>query len=306
MLKRKLSVCLFILLFTLMGNARQVIPLYNKVPNSIQNDTIKEWSDTTETGRILMRQVKDPALTVFLPAKDKATGTAIIICPGGGYSYLVINKEGTEVAKAFANRGVTAFVLKYRLPDDRIMQDRSIGPLQDAQRALQLIRERAKEWHIDPAKVGIMGFSAGGHLASTASTHFHREVIDNPGQVSLRPDFSILIYPVISFSDSLAHKGSRKNLAGEDTPAALINLYSNEQQVTAETPPTFIFHCADDNVVPVMNSIRYYEALLKNNVPGEIHIYPVGGHGFGLRNKKVKSQWLEICFDWMRMNKWLK
>jgi acetyl esterase/lipase len=174
-----------------------------------------ELNDTTSK-RGKVSKVVDPTLTAFLPEAAKANGTAVIICPGGGYSYLVVNDEGAHVARDFAAHGIAAFVLKYRLPSDVIMVNREIGPLQDAQRAIQMVRERAAEWHIDPGKVGIMGFSAGGHLASTLSTHYQKAVIDNPKNISLRPDFSLLIYAVITFQDSILHKGSKKALIGEN------------------------------------------------------------------------------------------
>ena len=299
----------FLLIFlfdSIHAYTQQVIPLYKTVPNAILVDTIIEKSETTANSRILARRVTTPTLTAFFPEKDKANGTAIIICPGGGYAYLVMNQEGTDVAEAFAKKGVTAFVLKYRLPNNLIMQDQSIGPLQDAQQAIKMVRERAKEWNIDTAKVGIIGFSAGGHLASTASTHFNEAVIENSNNTSLRPSFSILVYPVISFTDSLAHKGSRRSLLGKDTSSPVrVNHYSNEKQVTAATPPTFLLHCEDDKVVPVGNSISYYEALVRFGVKGQLLIYPSGGHGFGLRNKATADQWLDHCFNWMADNKWI-
>jgi acetyl esterase/lipase len=285
--------------------SQEVIDLYKTVPNAIHSVSVNEKLDTSTNNRILVRYVTRPTLTIFLPEKGKANGTAIVICPGGGYSYLVINKEGTDVAKAFIKEGVAAFVLKYRLPNDRIMNDKSIGPLQDAQQAIKIIRERADEWNIEPSRVGIMGFSAGGHLASTASTHFDDVVIDNKNNSSLRPDFSVLVYPVISFSDSLAHKGSRKSLLGEHPSTAQIERFSNERQVTSKTPPTFIIHCEDDKTVLVRNSISYYESLLRNGVKAELHIYPTGGHGFALKNTTVTDQWLDRCFNWMETNKWL-
>lgn len=286
--------------------SQQVINLYKTVPNAIASAVVNEKSDTATNNRIRISQVTQPTLTVFFPEKDKSNGTAVIICPGGGYSYLVINREGTDVAEAFAKKGVTAFVLKYRLPNDKIMNDKSIGPLQDAQQAIKIVRERAVEWNIDTSRVGIMGFSAGGHLAATASTHFNDVVIDNHENNNLRPDFSILVYPVISFSDSLAHKGSRKNLLGDNPSMDQVERFSNERQVTAKTPPTFLIHCGDDKVVSVRNSIGYYESLLRNGVKAELHIYPTGGHGFALNNSTVTDQWLDRCFNWMADNKWLK
>ncbi|MCW3106955.1 MAG: endo,4-beta-xylanase [Segetibacter sp.] len=278
------------------------IPLYKNIPNSIAAD-VKEKIDSSNLKRIRISSVINPTLTVYLPEKSKANGTAVIICPGGGYSYLVINNEGRDVAKELNKKGVAAFVLKYRLPNNKIMQNKEIGPLQDAQQAIKIVRERAREWNVDTAKVGIMGFSAGGHLASTASVKFENAVIANENNTNLRPDFSILVYPVISFTDSLVHKGSRNNLLGENSPAEKIIAYSGELQVTAKTPPAFIMHCSDDKVVPVKNSVKYYEALLKNGVKAELHIYSAGGHGFGLYNSTTKDNWLERCFNWMEATK---
>ena len=291
----------------IISKAQLVIPLYDKVPNSITSKEVWEKSDTTSTGRIRTSLVTIPTLTAFFPDADKAQSAAVIICPGGGYSYLVMNQEGTEIAQAFNKQGIVAFVLKYRLPNEKIMTDKTIGPLQDAQQAIKIVRERAAEWHIDPSKIGIMGFSAGGHLASTASTHFNDKIIDNKNNTSLRPDFSILIYPVISFDDSLAHKGSRRSLLGKDTSStAKRDFYSNEKQVTEITPPTFLLHCEDDRTVLVGNSIYYYEALVRNGVKAELHIYPSGGHGFGMLNKSTPDLWWERCINWMVANKWIK
>lgn len=217
--------------------AQSVIHLYKQVPNSKKTDMQEINDPSSKRGKV--SKVVDPTITAYLPEPSKANGTAVIICPGGGYSYLVVNDEGGNVAQELNTKGIAAFVLKYRLPSDAIMQNREIGPLQDAQRAIQIVRQRAAEWHIDPAKVGIMGFSAGGHLASTLSTHYQKAVIDNPDHINLRPDFSVLIYPVITFQDSILHKGSKKALIGENANAEKVKEYSNELQVTADTPPAF-------------------------------------------------------------------
>ncbi|RFM28658.1 alpha/beta hydrolase [Deminuibacter soli] len=288
------------------AQAQQVIPLYSgTVPNS-KPSQMQEHHDTTGTGAIRgIQKVTTPALTVYLPVSTENTGTAVIICPGGGYHGLAVGHEGYDVAQLLSSWGITAFVLKYRLPDDAIMENKTIGPLQDAQRALQLVRERAAEWKIDVNKVGIMGFSAGGHLASTAGTHFNMPVIENKANVNLRPDFMILCYPVISFADSICHKGSRDNLLGFNAKPDKVKLYSNETQVTAQTPPVFIFHAEDDNVVPVQNTLYFYEALLHKHVPSEMHIYPKGGHGFGLRNPTTTDEWAGRLHNWMKANKWI-
>jgi acetyl esterase/lipase len=217
------------------------MPLYNdSIPNSIPGPD-EEKSEINKEGILIISQVSRPTLSVYLPPKGKATGAAVVICPGGGYSILAAGHEGADVARRFNEMGVAAFVLKYRIPSPKTMQQPSIGPLQDAQRAIQLVREKATDWHINPRAIGIMGFSAGGHLASTAGTHFGNAVIPNPKQTSLRPDFMVLVYPVITFTDStVAHQGSRNNLLGQNATPEMINDFSNERQVTATTPPVFL------------------------------------------------------------------
>lgn len=293
---------LFILLFPLfMVQAQQELPLYGAQP--IPNSKPTADHEKVDTSHVpvwhVYSLVSRPKLMVFLPPAGKATGTAVVICPGGGYGALAFTHEGTDVAKMFNAMGVAAFVLKYRLPSDETMIDKTIGPLQDAQRAIQLVRERAGEWGVNPARVGIMGFSAGGHLASTAGTHFDQEVIGNPQHISLRPDFMILLYPVISFQDSIAHKGSRENLIGRHPGPELLRKYSNELQVTARTPPTFLVHSEDDDVVQVANSIRFYESCLHHGVLAEMHIYPRGGHGYGMNNPTTPDKWTDHLKNWM-------
>lgn len=296
----------FILLaavFTINVTAQQVIPLYkDSIPNSIPGENKEE---TKYSGFLLTQNVSVPTLTVFKPQKQSDKKTAVIICPGGGYAVLATGHEGKDVAEALNKMGVTAFMLKYRLPNDTIMKDKKIAPLQDAQRAIQLVRENAAQWNIDPNKIGIMGFSAGGHLAATASTQFEREVIANPKHTSLRPDFSILLYPVISFTDSLTHMGSRINLIGKNPSKELIEQYSNELQVTAKTPPAFLVHAADDGLVPIGNSMAYYEALLKNGVLSEMLLYPHGEHGFGMINRSTEDRWMDNLKNWMKSGNFL-
>lgn len=226
--------------------------------------------------------------------------------PGGGYGFLSYIREGIDVAKAFNKMGVATFILKSRLPSDKIMVDKTIGPLQDAQQAIKIVRMRAKEWGVDTAKIGVIGFSAGGHLASTVGTHFSKAVIDNKEQTSLRPNFMILIYPVISLQEDISHKGSRNNLIGSNPTSELTNLYSNEMQVTSKTPPTILIHPGDDKVVKVENSLRFYEALLKNGVPAEMHIYPKGSHGFGLTNKTTPDNWMDRVENWLKAEKFIQ
>jgi acetyl esterase/lipase len=279
------------------ASSQTIFPLYpGKVPNAIKSN-IQEKVEGS--GNLFLSKVTVPKLKMFLPDPKIANGAAVVICPGGGYSGLAIIHEGEQVAEAFQKIGVAAFVLQYRLPSDLIMTDKSIGPLQDAQQAIKVVRERAKDWNIDVKKVGIVGFSAGGHLASTAGTHYKVSLIDNPKQISLKPDFMILGYPVISFTDSLTHQGSRENLLGKNPSAQQIKNYSNELQVDSQTPATFLVHAGDDEVVKVQNSLSFYEALQKNNVPAGLMIYPHGGHGFGMNNSTTPDKWFEHCKNWL-------
>jgi len=281
----------------------ETIPLYDTIPNSKTSANAEKSS--VSDGILIVSNVSIPSLTMYRPAMVNDNATAIIICPGGGYSVLAAGHEGSDVASVLNEWGIVAFVLKYRLPDESIMIDKTIGPLQDAQRAIQIVRQNAKQWNIDPGKIGIMGFSAGGHLASTASTHFNKPVIDNPGNTSLRPDFSVLIYPVISFTDSLAHMGSRSNLIGEGPSAEKIQEYSNELRVNGQTPPAFLVHAIDDDGVKAGNSKQYYEALIRNNIPAELRLYPAGGHGFGMNNKTTPDSWMNRLKTWLKNNHYL-
>jgi len=292
-----ISVTLFFMQETF---AQQTIPLYNgPVPNS-KAYTTEEWWEPQDDGDTIVHYISQPTLTIFLPDKSRVNGTAVIICPGGGYWINSIVKEGFAVARKFNEWGVAAFVLKYRIPNDSSMMDKSIGPLQDAQRAIQLVRMHAGEWKVDPDKIGIMGFSAGGHLASTAATHFNHNYISNEKNINLRPDFAILIYPVISFQNDIAHTGSRDQLIGKDASKEMTDSFSNELQVNDRTPPSFLVQATDDDVVPVMNSIVFYEALIKYKIPAEMHLYKSGGHGFGMKTQNLPSDhWIELFGDWL-------
>ena len=260
-----------------------------KIPLRI-NNTIQEESISTDIIRI--GKVQIPQIEVYLPNKKSATGQGVIICPGGGYSILAYDWEGTDVAKLLNANGIAAFVLKYRLPDSLSSTAPNQVPLMDAQQAMRMVREKASQWNIQPNKIGIMGFSAGGHLAATLSTHFEKDT---------RPDFSILIYPVISMDKNITHMGSRTNLIGKNPTDAMIKLYSNELHVTGKTPPSFLIHATDDDGVPVENSLLYYQALKKNKVPAEMHIYPFGGHGFGLANgNKSLDSWPRLMINWLK------
>lgn len=295
-MKRFASILL--LLVSLNLAAQQTIPLY---PSSIPNSTtysMKEIKMERDGQLIGYRSISQPTLAVYLPDEKTATGTAVVICPGGGYGMESYRAEGTNIAEAFVKKGIAAFILKYRLPGDSIMPDKSVGPLQDAQQAIKIVRQRAEEWKLNPAKIGIMGFSAGGHLASTTGTHFNKSYIPNDENVSLRPDFMILIYPVISMKEGLTHGGSRTNLLGKTPSEEQIKLFSNELQVNQNTPPTWITHTGDDTVVPVENSILFYKELVRNKVPAEMHLYPAGNHGFVL--KLPTDEWMQPLFEWMQ------
>lgn len=222
------------------SRAQNEIKLYEGViPNS--KETPDQEKRTSIKGQdALMEFTSRPSLFIYLPPKEKANGSAVIICPGGGYHALCIGREGFKVARAFNKLGVAAFVLKYRLPDDAIMNDKSTGPLCDAQQAIKIVRQHAERWHLDPHKIGIMGFSAGGHLAATAGTHYEKSFIENKEGISLRPDFMILVYPVISMTDSIGHIGSRDFLFGKSPSEEQIRFLSNEYHVNTSTPPAFI------------------------------------------------------------------
>jgi acetyl esterase/lipase len=281
--------------------AQRVIPLY---PRSVPNSTNAPEEETANTNQSKFYKVSNPKLYIYLPAKELANKTAVIICAGGGYGELNIKREGYDVAEAFNKVGVAAFVLKYRLPNDKLIADKTIGPLQDAQQAIKTVRDSAARWNIDANRIGLMGFSAGGHLASTAGTNFDKALIDNSTQTSVRPDFMILVYPVISFNDSIGHLGSRNNLLGKAPSKEAIRMFSNELQVNKQTPPTFLTHATDDRVVVVNNSIRFYEALLRNGVAVELHVYAKGGHGYGAT--PTFDEWFGRCLHWMRSNEWIK
>lgn len=261
--------------------------------------TILVWPNGAP-GAIGNTPADKPSLTIFLPPADKNTGTGILVCPGGGYAFEAMNKEGYQVAKWLNTLGVAAFVLKYRHGS----RYRYPAPFQDATRAMRIIRYRATKWHLKSDKIGIMGFSAGGHLASTVGTHFDYGKPDakNPiERVSSRPDFMILAYPVITMEDSFTHEGSKHELLGPHPNPKLVELLSNEKHVTSQTPPTFIVQATTDPVVPVQNSVAFYEALHKHGVPVEMHLYENGPHGFGLAKKyPLLSTWPDLCRNWMR------
>ena len=302
MKKYSVLVVIIFLINTLCFGQNYTLPLWpNNIPNYQKTDEI-EIRDTTDAVRI--SYVQKPDISVYLPSKGNATGQAVVICPGGGYRILAYDKEGTDIAKWLNSKGIAAIVLKYRLPLSKSNIVNHKSPLLDAQRAIRLTRYYANEWNIKKDKIGIMGFSAGGHLAATAGTHFDAgdsSASDPVEFMSSRPDFMVLVYPVITFSNSFMHKGSRNALLGEDPDSSLIKNYSNELQVKDNTPPTFIVHAGDDKSVPVENSLLFYHALKDKGIPAEFHIYPEGGHGFSLAiGKGYLETWPDRCIDWLK------
>ena len=278
----------------------EVLELYTEIPceNNLTEEIVEK-----PIGRIISK-VRTPTITIFKPEKDELkNGAGVIICPGGGYTVLAFDWEGTSIAKYFNSIGVTAFVLKYRLPHWESEDCRDKVALADAKRAMRLVRKEAKKYNVDPDKIGIMGFSAGGHLASTLSTHFDNgdlKALDPVEQISCRPNFSILMYPVISCDSTFSHKGSCLNLLGKNPASDQIRHFSNETQITTETPATLLIHSADDTAVPVENSIRYYRQLVELGVPAAMHLFPKGGHGFSMgKEGSYESQWPSLCKQWL-------
>jgi acetyl esterase/lipase len=277
----------------------QSFPLYGDaaIPN-----TRPTADEETGAGTGWIQRVSRPAIQVYLPAPLRATGASVLIIPGGGYAGLTFDFEGVQQAQYFVDHGVAAFVLKYRLPSDQTMLDKSIGPLQDAQQGMRFIRLHAREWNLDPDRVGTIGYSAGGHLAATLATHFERSHIDNPERVSLRPDFLMLVYPVISMDARITHMDSRTALLGPSPSNDSIRQFSAERHVTSETPPTLILAAVDDQLVDVENSIVFLQALRRAGAPVEAHFFDKGQHGFYLL---PRDRWQRMPVEWMTSNGWL-
>jgi acetyl esterase/lipase len=286
--------------------AKATIPLYpGPIPGAIEAPDAEATRDPKEPW-VFRQNISRPTLTVFLPAQARAAAPAVVICPGGSYRGVSIDKEGYSVAQAFNRFGVAAFVLKYRTPSARHMKQTWTGPLQDAQQALSVVRGRAGEWNIDRGRVGIVGFSAGGHLAASASTLFHTPVLSEHDRETVRPSFSVLGYPVISMSDELTHAVSREQLLGRSPSAELIERYSMDRAITDATPPAFLMHAADDASVLVGNSLRYFEALNARKISAQLLVYPRGGHGFGLINATTPDRWIERVQAWMAGEGWIE
>ncbi len=296
MLRSVFTVFVFILSWQTIS-AQEFIPLWDK--DKIPNSKGTKLEDKIENERVL--QVGTPGMYAFFPSLQENKGAAVIICPGGGYERLAYIISGTQLAKWFNSMGVSAFVLKYRLPNSPDLKERQIAPLQDAQRALRIVRSNAEEWSIKPEKIGVIGTSAGGHLAATlgTSTEDVSAIGDALDKIAFDPNFIILVSPVISMG-IYAHAGSRKNLLGENPSKDSIEKYSAELQVKSTTPPTFIVHAFDDKAVSVRNSLMFYEALLDKTVSASIHIFPQGGHAIALRNNPGSTdQWTNLCEMWL-------
>jgi acetyl esterase/lipase len=280
-------------------------PLYSgDIPGAILAPDEESVREPKEPWPFL-QNISRPTITAYRPAKQDPKRAAVIILPGGGYRGVSILKEGYDVARAFNDMGVTAFVVKYRTPSDKSMKDKRVGPLQDAQQAVATVRRDAEKWQIDPKRIGVIGFSAGGHLAATTGTMFSTPVLSEWRSADVRPDFLMLIYPVITFTEPTLHKGSRDQLLGAAPTPEDMKRFSAESAVTSETPPTFLIHAADDQTVPVANSILFFEALQAQKIPSQLMVYPAGGHGYGLNNATTGDRWIERCRQWLQSQGWI-
>jgi acetyl esterase/lipase len=284
---------------------KQIILIWNTtIPGEIKNSNYTEKEVYKESILQKKYNVTNPTLTIYKP--EKPNGTSILIFPGGGYQHLSMEKEGSKIAEWLNSMQITAFVVKYRLPSDLIMEDKTIGPLQDAQEAIKIVRKNAKQWKLDENKIGVIGFSAGGHLASTLATKFDEKTYaSKDNTISSRPDFTLLIYPVISMKNEITHSSSKTSLLGNNPTELLVEKFSNENHVTIQTPPTFIVHTSDDKSVSVMNSINYYLALKEKKIDAELHLYEKGGHGFGLGSKETSQFWVIDCTNWLKKHNFL-
>ncbi|NQV33617.1 MAG: endo-1,4-beta-xylanase [Phycisphaeraceae bacterium] len=270
----------------------EVIQLWpNKIPGNITSEDFEKRS--LRNHEVRYSRVCKPSMDLYLPNDTQRPTGAVVICPGGGYGGLAYSHEGIWMAQAFNELGLAAAVVKYRLPDDRVMAERHKRPLQDVQRAMQIMHTNAKAWHIDTDKIGVMGFSAGGHLAASVSTHFKDVLVDTATQDQVKPDFSLLIYPVISFDPNLMHRGTRNNLIGADASEKQTTYYSNEKQVSGDMSPVCLVHASDDRSVKVENSLVFYDALRRHKVPAELTVLDQGGHGFGLRPGTTMNRWFK-------------
>ena len=276
------------------------------IPNYMETGEVN--TEMFRDGLEITTLVSKPEMTVYLPSEKNSMGQAVLIIPGGGYEVIVHEWEGSDVAKWLNSYGIAAIVLKYRLPHAKSNIEREKSPLLDAARAMRIIRANAEEWNINKNNIGVMGFSAGGHLASTLSTHYNDccndsvlGVKDKLDLLSARPDFSILVYPVISMSAGFTHEGSRFFFMGNNLDEKLMEYYSSEKHIIEDTPPTFLVHSSDDDVVDVDNSIAYYRELVKNKIDAEMHLFQNGEHGFALANGQGSVEaWKGLCIAWLR------
>ena len=297
----KIYITFFISILMLSNTVNaQYQSLYSTTPNQIV--VANEEKEDIYNGITIVSKVTEPAYQYFRVKGDDIKRPCVIIYPGGGYFILASGHEGVDVAKFFNSIGVNAMVVKYRIPNDKAQVDKSIAPLQDAQQAMLLARTNAADWGIDANKIGILGFSAGGHLAASLSSHYADIKIDNPLNISLRPNFQILIYPVITMND-FGHVGSKENLIGKNPTDAQVQYYSNELNVDSQTPPAFIVHAKNDDAVPIQNAYEYDKALKANKVASTLYLFEKGGHGFGMINPTSTVQWTTPLTEWLRERK---
>ncbi len=278
----------------------KIIPLWSDVIPYAKETSVEEVDTLADFGGKIVYGITQPEMA-FYKSNVNANAPAVVLCPGGGYGFEAYEHEGVDVAKWLNEKGIDAFVLKYRLPDERISSEPEYTPLIDAMQAIYLVKQNAKEYGVDPDKVGIMGFSAGGHLAASVSTLYHLKRFKE--QDNCRPDFAALLYPVISMDDNLTHGGSKENLLGKNPSSKMVELFSCEKQVDKKTPQTFILHAKDDDLVPVKNTLVYAETLDKNGVPNQKVIFDKGGHGFGYRPGQDTNRWLDMFYKWLKSAK---
>jgi acetyl esterase/lipase len=290
----------FGLMMTLLSAQAQVPQnLYpGEIPNYIEGPNLE--SSATTGGILRISNVTNPVYTLYLSSvNEKGNKPMVIIFPGGGYRILAASHEGSDIARKLNEIGVHAMVVHYRLPDSTRQLEKQFAPLQDAQQAIRVARQQANAWNVDSTKIGVMGFSAGGHLAASAATHYMTDYTKiNDGQ-NLRPDFQLLIYPVVTFR-SYSHQGSVASLLGKNKTEELLHLFSNEELVNSNTPRAFLIHASDDGAVPVANSLNYAAALASNKVLVDLHVMAKGGHGFGLTNKTTEEYWFDRLASWFK------
>lgn len=296
---KTISSILTLLFMTMTINAqRDSVFLYPEGVPGLKDTSIKESNVVRPDGLLRLKDVTNPVIFPFIPEGADDKTPAVVICPGGGYAIVSITSEGFNIARWFQERGIAAFVLKYRLPSDKAFDDKKMAPLQDVHQSFKYLREHAADYNIDKKNIGIMGFSAGGHLAASASVLYKAPLVDEKAK-NLRPAFSILVYPVISFTDELTHKGSRNNLIGPEWTAEEQDYYSCEKQVDSDTPMTFLIHAKDDGAVPYQNSVAYNDALEANGVSSKLVFMDEGGHGFGLKPNSATNVWIDELELWL-------